>query len=266
MPNHFHLLILRGEGPLSEMMHHAMTGYAINFNLRHHRAGHLFQNRYKAIICDLEKYFLELVPYIHLNPLRARLVKDLTELAGYQWCGHRSALGRYPDDILERAALLSHFGESEKSSLAKYTLVMEEKAAAAVRPDFSGGGQQRSSISGSAVLRAFPAEEKALSDQRILGESDFVESVLKAAGEAAKKENRTRAEIMEEVEKATGMARAAILRPSRERKPAHARAIYCCRCKDECGSSGTELKRELGINQGAVSKLIAKGRILLSRI
>ena len=69
MPNHFHFLVLRGARPLSEMMHRAMTGYAINFNLRHRRAGHLFQNRYKAIICDLEEYLLELVPYIHLKCL-----------------------------------------------------------------------------------------------------------------------------------------------------------------------------------------------------
>lgn len=264
MPNHFHLLVLRGAGTLSDMMHHAMTGYAINFNLRHNRAGHLFQNRYKAIICDLEKYLLELVPYIHLNPLRARLVKNLTELAGYKWCGHRSALGCVSDDVLDRAALLANIGENEKSALAKYKLLMAEKSGAAVCPDFEGGGRLRSIASGPTVLRVVRAGEKSLSDQRILGESEFVESILRSAGEAAGKKTRTRAEILNEIEKSTGIAKADILRPSRARKPAYARAIYCCRCKDECGSSGTELKSELGINQGAVSKLIAKGRALLS--
>ena len=84
IPNHFHFLILRGLRPLSEIMHHVLTGYAVNFNGRHRRAGHLFQNRYKAIICDAEEYLLELVPYIHLNPLRANLVKNLEELEGYK--------------------------------------------------------------------------------------------------------------------------------------------------------------------------------------
>jgi len=80
MPNHFHLLILRGTRPLSELMRRLMTGYAINFNVRHKRAGHVFQNRYKAILCETDEYLLELVAYIHLNPLRAKMVRNLEEL------------------------------------------------------------------------------------------------------------------------------------------------------------------------------------------
>src|SRR3989339_1457728 len=74
MPNHFHLLILRGKQPLAEIMRRVMTGYAVGFNIRHKRSGHLFQNSYKSILCDEEEYLLELVAYIHLNPLRAGMV------------------------------------------------------------------------------------------------------------------------------------------------------------------------------------------------
>ena len=71
-----------------------MTGYAVTFNKRHKRAGHLFQNRYKSIICEEDPYLLKLIRYIHLNPLRAKLVKDLDELDKYPWAGHSAILGR----------------------------------------------------------------------------------------------------------------------------------------------------------------------------
>lgn len=69
-------------------MRRLMTAYAGYFNQRHHRSGHLFQNRYKSVVCEEDPYLLELVRYIHLNPLRSGLVKDLEELENYPWCGH----------------------------------------------------------------------------------------------------------------------------------------------------------------------------------
>jgi REP element-mobilizing transposase RayT len=77
LSNHFHLLVRSGHLPLSGVMRRLLTGYAISFNRRHRRWGHLFQNRYKSILCQPEPYLLELVRYIHLNPLRARLVAGL---------------------------------------------------------------------------------------------------------------------------------------------------------------------------------------------
>ncbi len=75
IPNHFHLLIKTGTVPLSSAMRRLLTGYAVSFNKRHRRWGHLFQNRYKSILCQEEAYLLELTRYIHLNPLRAGLAK-----------------------------------------------------------------------------------------------------------------------------------------------------------------------------------------------
>ena len=74
IPNHFHMLIRTGQHPFSRSMRSLLTGYAGAFNRRHRRSGHLFQNRFKSIVCEEEAYFLELVRYLHLNPLRARLV------------------------------------------------------------------------------------------------------------------------------------------------------------------------------------------------
>ncbi|MCD6304776.1 MAG: transposase, partial [Deltaproteobacteria bacterium] len=93
IPNHFHLLLRTSLTPLSKVMRRLMTGYAVTFNKRHKRTGHLFQNRYKSVVCEEDPYLLELIRYIHLNPLRAGLVKDLQELDKYPWSGHSTILG-----------------------------------------------------------------------------------------------------------------------------------------------------------------------------
>jgi REP element-mobilizing transposase RayT len=93
MSNHFHLLLRPTGEKLSSFMRRLLTGYAVTFNLRHRRAGHLFQNRYKSIVCEEDSYLLELVRYIHLNPLRAGLAADLQALDDYQWAGHSVLMG-----------------------------------------------------------------------------------------------------------------------------------------------------------------------------
>jgi hypothetical protein len=85
---------------LSKVMRKLMTGYAVTFNQRHKRSGHLFQNRYKSIICEEDPYLLELIRYIHLNPLRAGMVKDLKELDKYPWSGHSAILGRCKNPLI----------------------------------------------------------------------------------------------------------------------------------------------------------------------
>ena len=93
IPNHFHILLRTGPTPLSKTMCRLMTGYAVTFNKRHKRSGYLFQNRYKSVVCEEDPYRLELIRYIHLNPLRAKLVQDLKELDKYPWTGHSAILG-----------------------------------------------------------------------------------------------------------------------------------------------------------------------------
>jgi len=61
-------------------MRRLLTGHAIYYNYRHRRHGHLFQNRYKSILCQEDTYLLELVRYIHLNPLRAGVIQDIGKL------------------------------------------------------------------------------------------------------------------------------------------------------------------------------------------
>ncbi|MBI5743112.1 MAG: transposase [Elusimicrobia bacterium] len=262
MPNHFHFLILRGERTLSELMHRALTGYAVNFNLKYSRVGHLFQNRYKAILCGLENYLLEAAPYIHLNPLRAGLVPDLEGLAGYKWCGHRSIVTGAADGLLDRRALLVHFGGDERAGMAGYKKKMEEKAAEIGRNDLAGGCGRLGCEGGGAALPAFRAGLEVFPVQCVPEKSGFVECVLRSADAAMNRERESRAEVLAKVENTTGIDRRDILRRTRERGPASARALYCHLSKEMAGCSVVELASELGLTQSAVSKLALKGRVL----
>jgi REP element-mobilizing transposase RayT len=92
-PNHAHLLVRTGRRPLPRGMRSLLTAYAGAFNRRHKRIGHLFQHRYTSIVVEEEPYVRELVRYLHLNPIRAKVVPDLRHLARYPWTGHRALLG-----------------------------------------------------------------------------------------------------------------------------------------------------------------------------
>lgn len=240
MPNHFHFLLLRGERPLSELMHHVMTGYAVNYNLRHQRCGHLFQNRYKAIICGLEEYFLEAAPYIHLNPLRAGLVKDLQELGNYPWSGHGEVVTGESDGILCVQGLLEHYGGGPEA-FSSYMKAMAERAAEIIPGNAS---THRDIAPRSAETR------------------DIEKEILGKSGEIGGR--RERKELLAEASDLTGVPREEILRPSRLRAAARARAIYCYLCREQGGVGGTELMGELKLSQSAISKLIAKGGALMA--
>jgi len=92
-------------------MRSLLTGYAGIFNRRHRRSGHLFQNRYKSIVCEEEPYFLELIRYLHLNPLRVGVVRDLGALGRYPYSGHATLLGRYDHAWKDTQMVLEQFGK-----------------------------------------------------------------------------------------------------------------------------------------------------------
>lgn len=172
IPNHFHLLLRRSQIPLATLMQRLLTAYAVYFNRRHRRAGHLFQNRYKAIICEEDTYFLELIRYINLNPIRAGLVDTMPALSHYRFASHGCLLGRQKVAWLETDTVLAHFG----STKAKATKAYLEFTAAGLEtrntPDFTGGGLARSLNASQEDPRV-----KQAYDQRILGLGAFVESV-----------------------------------------------------------------------------------------
>ncbi len=101
-------------------MRKLLTGYATGYNRRHKRHGHLFQNRYKSIVCEEEPYFLRLVSYIHLNPLRAGLAESLEDLERYPWSGHAVVMNRIRHEWQDRNYVLGYFGQRESSARKAY--------------------------------------------------------------------------------------------------------------------------------------------------
>jgi putative transposase len=120
LPNHFHLLLRTEKVPVAGLMRRLLTGYAIGFNHRHRRWGHLFQNRYKSILCQQEAYLLELVGYIHLNPLRAKMVERLEALDEYPYCGHSVLMSRQLADWQDTATILNRFGRRRAKARRDY--------------------------------------------------------------------------------------------------------------------------------------------------
>lgn len=123
MNNHYHLLIETPEANLSKGMRQLNGLYTQRFNKRHKRVGHLFQGRYKAILVDKDNYLLELSRYIALNPIRAKIVKDLKD---YKWSSYQATIGHKGIPCLTTDWLLSQFGNKQKASGQYQAFVLSE--------------------------------------------------------------------------------------------------------------------------------------------
>jgi REP element-mobilizing transposase RayT len=188
LPNHFHLLIRTGARGMAPFMRSLMTGYALYFNARHRRAGHLFQNRYKAKLCERDPYLLELIRYIHLNPVRAGMVAGLDALDYFAWTGHAAVMGYHPRPWQAIGDVLQEFGENTGRARAAYRDFLEaalKDAPSAPSDDFWHPASRRS---------ASPDEttDSERSQGRILGSPAFAETVLERAEAKALLEERLR--------------------------------------------------------------------------
>ena len=180
LPNHAHLLVRTGTHPLPRSMRSLLTGYAGAFNRRHHRVGHLFQNRYKSILVEADAYLVELVRYLHLNPLRAQVVPSLRALDRYPWTGHSALLGTVPRAWQDTRTILTQFGATPARARRAYRVFLAEGIPQGRRPELQGGGLLRS-LGGWAGLAALRRGREAyLGDARVLGSSALVEEVQQA--------------------------------------------------------------------------------------
>lgn len=181
MTNHAHFLLRSGACGLPTFMRRLLSGHAIYYNRRHNRYGHLFQNRYKSIVCEEDAYFTELVRYIHLNPLRAGLVESMEKLDRYKWCGHSAILGNLKNPWQDRDFLLEWFGKNEREARRSYRAFVKKGIQLGKRPELTGGGFVRS-MGGWSVVKAMRAMgDKEDSDERILGNGEFVTKVIEEA-------------------------------------------------------------------------------------
>jgi REP element-mobilizing transposase RayT len=264
LDNHVHLLLFSGPSGLSTLMRRLLTGYAGWFNRRHGRVGHLFQNRYKSIVCEEEAYLLELVRYIHLNPRRASNVESLEELDHYRWSGHSVLIGKGRNDWQERGYVLGQFGKGQREAIRAYRRFMEEGKNAGRRPELVGGGLIRSLGGWSKVLSLRARGEQEEYDARILGGGDFVHAILKEADENLVRQMKSRREKVYMDEVIRRMCKGAKvgeeeLRGGGQRKEVSALrariAHVLCR---EMGISMAEAARKLGVGTTAIAMAIRK--------
>jgi hypothetical protein len=117
----------------------------MGFNRRHRRNGQLFQNRYKSILCQEEPYLLEIIRYIHLNPLRAGLVTDIDKLDRDPFSGHGVVMGKKKNDWQDTAYVLNLFADQKTNALRRYKEYISAGIKLGKRPDLTGGGLIRSS-------------------------------------------------------------------------------------------------------------------------
>ncbi len=178
MPNHFHLLIRIGSKPPAKLMAPLLGGYAGCYNRRHQRCGYVFQNRYRSILCDADNYLLELIRYIHLNPLRSGIVSDMTALDSYPWTGHAGIMGRHRQRWQSTNEALGYFGEKPSSARRVYRNFLVAGLEITDHKYLTGGGLIRSHGGWEAIGQLRKEHIFCIGDERILGESDFVERSL----------------------------------------------------------------------------------------
>ena len=266
MPNHAHFLLRSGSGGIAHLMRRLLTGYAVSFNHRHRRHGQLFQNRYKSIICQEDVYFKELVRYIHLNPVRAKMVLDLGGLNKYPYSGHSALMGKQKRAWQETAYVLSVFGSSAAAARRSYAAYMKRGYGQGRRPELTGGGLIRS-LGGWAAAKKLriKGQDRLKGDERILGDSDFVTSILAEANEKLdryydiKKQGYTIETVEKRVIEIFGVEKDVIYSKGRRKIQVAARSLLCYWAVRELGLTATELAKRLEMTQPAVSYAVIRG-------
>jgi len=264
MSNHAHLLLRSGSSGLPMFMRCVLTGYSVRFNKRHHRTGHLFQNRYKSILCEEESYFVKLVSYIHLNPLRVGLVTSLEELGRYTWSGHSAIMGLAEYAWQDKEHVLQQFGRTVGSARVKYLEFVQDQMHMGRQPELTGGGLVRSAGGWSEVLSMRKRGDRQFSDERILGGGEFVEDVLEEIGAAQKEMLPMRMRIADAEEQLkyhcdkSGLTQAALQAGCRSREYSALRAVLASKFVTEMGMSHANVARMLGISRAGVSQLLRR--------
>jgi REP element-mobilizing transposase RayT len=205
MPNHIHLLLETSQIPLSKIMQGILQSHTQWFNRKYKTNGHLFQGRYKAIICDKKAYLLALVRYLHINCVRAGIVKNPSE---YQWSSHRIYLGIESSDLVETELVLEQFSNNRRRAIGEYKSFIED----AIDDGDSENFYQ-------------------VTDQRFLGDESFIERVANKIGKTPYSathidQNRTLHEIAGAVKKLTGLGRTDLRKRTRGKTETVARSLF----------------------------------------
>lgn len=268
IPNHFHLLLRTGSVPIAVLMNRLLTGYAGWFNKKYKRHGQLFQNRYKSFLCQEDLYLKELVRYIHLNPLRAGIVSDMKELDAHRWSGHSALMNKAAYSWQNIDYVYGIFSDQKRMALKKYRAFVEKGLSKGRRADLTGGGLLRS-VGGWKALKGYrKAGIRVKGDERILGDSDFVIDVLKAAGEQLEQKYALRASgydfdsVVQRVAQVLSVKSDEVTAYGKSPQTVKARALLCFWAHRKLGMTTVGISGKLGICQSAVSRLSKRGETI----
>ena len=228
MSNHIHLAVQVGEVPLSRIIQNVAQRYTQWFNWRHQKCGHLFQGRYKAIMVDADSYLSELVAYLHLNPVRARVVQQPEQ---YPWSSHRAYLGKETYPWLDCTVVLSQFSEKAGKAATMFASFVVGKTGQGHRGEFHG--------------------EKSL-DSRLFGDDRFVEDVL-GRTEAVPEKSPDVATVVETVERLFGMSREQLAEYGQMRTASEVRAVAAWAIRELSSGTLAELAMVLRRNPSSLS-------------
>ncbi len=235
MSNHVHLLIETGEIPLSKIMQGLQFTYTRYFNTKYRKVGHLFQGRFKAILCDPEAYLLQLVRYLHLNPGRIRSPVDPWK---YRWSSHGPYLGKGSPVKVETSAVLGEFAKSVGQARRAYLRFMAEER---------GSGHQRDYYD--------------LHDQRFLGDQRFVEQIdqqIRTEREIDLPHPRASfSKMVHLTADAYGVTARELVQVGRQRKLVKPRSMLVYIAREWAKTSVKEIGRRLHRDPSVISRLYA---------
>ncbi len=271
LPNHAHFLFRTGTAPLSTLMRRLLTGYVIAFNHRHGRHGQLFQNRYKSIVCQEDAYLQELVRYIHLNPIRAGVVKTPDDLRRYKYSGHSSLMGRIERPWQDIDYVLGYFGTKKTQARREYESFVIEGITQGRRKELTGGGLIRSLQGWTEAPERLKGRDHVMSDERILGDSDFVDSVISRSAEQYERRHKLKRlgydldRIAERVAAVLDVEPSEIFSRGRQARKVKARSLLCFWAATELGMSHTALARILEMSLTGVGFSVARGESIAKK-
>ncbi len=263
--NHAHLLLKTGNAPTSKVMQRVLTGHATYFNRRHRRHGKLLQNRYKSILCQEEAYLLELIRYIHLNPVRAGVINDLDRLDAYKYAGHSAIMGKKAREWQDVSCVLRLFSKTVSQARRHYHKFIEKGIEQGRRPDLTGGGLIRSLGGWSAVKMQRASKDRIKSDERILGDGAFVEAVLQQAQEHLESRYGLAAAgmdlqaVADRVGEVLNVDSGLVWKKGKRPDIVKARSLFCFWAVRDLGVTNRALAGQFRLTQPAVSISVSRG-------
>jgi REP element-mobilizing transposase RayT len=269
MPNHMHLLLRTGKKPLCEFMHRLLTGYAVAYNKRNERQGHVFQGRFKSIPVQEELYFLRLIGYIHCNPIKAGLVESIEELEDCRRCGHGSILGLHSVSWHSVPYVLSRLGDDRHEQVQRYSKIIKAGMKDKKSYEYLSGTFSLGSDGVEPVLDM--QDDCSCRNLVVLGSRRFALEIYGKVQRSGAGCLRNRAysheqleELLEWTRQHFGFSKMMLRGETRSPALSDARAIVAWVASCRLGLSCTDCSRLLNMSRNGIRKAISRGQVIVS--